>query len=256
MATYQSIVAYDGTGYQGFQRLAPGLPTVQGVLEDALHAVGWTGASLLAAGRTDAGVHARGQVIAYDLAWRHPAETLSRALNANLPGDVAVRNTELAVDGFHPRFSARRRTYAYRILVDAWPDPLAERFAWRMWPGPDLRVLNAEAQALLGRHDFAAFGQAPIPGGHTRREVFTARWLAEPNGLWFVIQADAFLQHMVRRLVAALVSVGLEHKPPGTLAELVADPTLRWQDKLAPPHGLCLEAVEYGETAIDNEGSG
>ena len=256
MATYQSIVAYDGTGYQGFQRLAPGLPTVQGVLEDALQAVGWTGASLLAAGRTDAGVHARGQVIAYDLTWRHPAETLSRALNANLPADVAVRSTGLAADGFHPRFSARRRTYTYRILVDAWPDPLAERFAWRLWPGPDAGVLKGEAQALLGRHDFAAFGQAPIPGGHTRRQVFLASWQAEPKGLVFVIQADAFLQHMVRRLVAALVAVGLGHKPPGTLAALVTDPTLRWQEKLAPPHGLCLEAVEYEATTIDDAGIG
>ena len=256
MATYQSIVAYDGTGYQGFQRLAPGPPTVQGVLEDALRAVGWTGTSLLAAGRTDAGVHARGQVIAYDLPWRHPAETLSRALNANLPADVAVRSTELAPDGFHPRFSARRRTYAYRILVDAWPDPLAERFAWRLWPGPDPAGMSTEAQALLGRHDYAAFGQAPIPGGHTRREVFQARWQEELNGLSFVIQADAFLQHMVRRLVAALVAVGLGHRPPGTLAALVADPSLRWEDKLAPPHGLCLESVEYGSAAIEDAGLG
>ena len=116
--------------------------------------------------------------------------------------------------------------------------------------------MNAEAQALLGRHDFAAFGQAPIPGGHTRREVFEARWRAEPNGLAFTIQADAFLQHMVRRLVAALVAVGLGHKPPGTLAALVADPTLRWQDKPAPPHGLCLEAVEYLATTIDDAGIG
>jgi tRNA pseudouridine38-40 synthase len=252
MAAYQSIVAYDGTGYQGFQRLAPGLPTVQGVLEDALRAVGWTGTSLLAAGRTDAGVHARGQVIAYDLAWRHPAETLSRALNANLPADVAVRRTERAAEGFHPRFSARRRTYSYSLLVDAWPDPLAERFAWRLWPGPDLESMNAEAQALIGRHDYAAFGQAPIPGGHTRREVFQAEWRAEAKGLVFVIQADAFLQHMVRRLVAALVSVGRGIKPPGTLAELVADPRLRWLDKLAPPQGLCLEAVEYGSATIDD----
>jgi tRNA pseudouridine38-40 synthase len=256
MAVYQSIVAYDGTGYQGFQRLEPGLPTVQGVLEEALRAVGWTGASLQAAGRTDAGVHARGQVIAYDLAWRHPAETLSRALNANLPADVAVRRTELAGEGFHPRFSARRRTYSYRLLVDAWPDPLAERFAWRLWPGPDLEGMRGEARALIGRHDFAAFGQAPIPGGHTWRQVFQAEWRAEPKGLAFTIQADAFLQHMVRRLVAALVSVGRGTKPPGTLAELVADPRLRWQDRPAPPQGLCLEAVDYASATIGDAGIG
>jgi len=125
MAAYQSIVAYDGSGFQGFQRLAAGRRTVQAVLEDALRRVGWTGASLLAAGRTDAGVHARGQVISYDLTWRHDAETLTRALNANLPADVSVRHTAPAPEGFHPRFSARRRTYRYTVLADAWPDPLA-----------------------------------------------------------------------------------------------------------------------------------
>lgn len=256
MATYKSIVAYDGTAFQGFQRLARGPRTVQGVLEDALRAVGWTGTSLLAAGRTDAGVHARGQVVSYELAWRHPAQTLSRALNANLPQDVAVRSTEPAPEGFHPRFSARRRTYGYRILLDAWPDPLAERYAWRQSPGPDPALMEPEARALIGRHDFAAFGQAPIPGGHTVREVFVARWHAEPKGLAFEIQANAFLQHMVRRVVAALVATGLGQKPVGTLAAMVADPNRRWEDKLAPPHGLCLEAVEYGEAAFEANGSG
>ena len=245
MATYQSIVAYDGTGFQGFQRLAEGQRTVQGVLEDALRRVGWTGTSLLAAGRTDAGVHARGQVISFGLTWRHDAETLSRALNANLPADVSVRQTAEAPEGFHPRFSARRRTYRYAILADAWPDPLAERVAWRLWPEPDLDLMGAEALAILGRHDFGAFGQAPIPGGHTVREVFEARWERQERGQAFQVQADAFLHHMVRRLVSAMVAVGLGRWPAGTLSALVADPSRRWEEKPAPAHGLCLETVEY-----------
>ena len=245
MATYQSIVAYDGTGFQGFQRLAEGQRTVQGVLEDALRRVGWTGTSLLAAGRTDAGVHARGQVISFGLTWRHDAETLTRALNANLPADVSVRHTAEAPEGFHPRFSARRRTYRYAILADAWPDPLAERVAWRLWPEPDLELMSAEALAMLGRHDFGAFGQAPIPGGHTVREVFEARWERQERGQAFQVQADAFLHHMVRRLVSAMVAVGLGRWPVGTMAALVADPSRRWEEKPAPAHGLCLETVEY-----------
>ncbi len=245
MAAYQSIVAYDGTEFQGFQRLAGGRRTVQGALEDALRRVGWTGTSLLAAGRTDAGVHARGQVIAYDLAWRHDAETLSRALNANLPSDVAVRHTAEAPEGFHPRFSARRRVYRYTLLVNAWPDPLVERVAWRLWPEPDLGIMTAEAAQALGRHDFAAFGQAPIPGGHTVREIFEARWDRGQAGLTFEVQADAFLHHMVRRLVSAMVAAGQGRWPAGTMASLVADPARRWQEKPAPAHGLCLEAVVY-----------
>lgn len=245
MAAYQSIVAYDGTEFQGFQRLAEGRRTVQGALEDALRRVGWTGTSLLAAGRTDAGVHARGQVIAYVLEWRHDAETLSRALNANLPSDVAVRHTAEAPEGFHPRFSARRRVYRYTLLVDASPDPLAERVAWRLWPEPDLAILTAEAAQALGRHDFAAFGQAPIPGGHTVRKIFEARWEPTPGGLTFEVQADAFLHHMVRRLVSAMVAAGQRRWPAGTMASLVADPARRWEEKPAPAHGLCLEAVVY-----------
>jgi tRNA pseudouridine38-40 synthase len=245
MAAYQSIVAYDGTDFQGFQRLAESRRTVQGVLEDALRRVGWTGTSLLAAGRTDAGVHARGQVIAYDLAWRHDAETLNRALNANLPSDVAVRHTAGAPEGFHPRFSARRRVYCYTLLVDAWPDPLAERVAWRLWPEPDLEIMAAEAADACGRHDFAAFGQAPIPGGHTNREIFEARWERRAGSLTFQVQADAFLHHMVRRLVSAMVAAGQGRSPAGTMASLVADPARRWEEKPAPAHGLCLEAVVY-----------
>jgi tRNA pseudouridine38-40 synthase len=245
MAAYQSIVAYDGTGFQGFQRLAEGQRTVQGVLEEALRRIGWTGSSLLAAGRTDAGVHARGQVVSFDLAWRHDAETLTRALNANLPPDVSVRQTAEAPEGFHPRFSARRRTYRYTILADPRPDPMAERFAWRLWPAPDLTAMSAEALALPGRHDFGAFGQPPIPGGHTVREVFEARWAPQERGLDFQVQADAFLHHMVRRLVGAMVAVGLGRSPAGTLAACVADPSKRWEDRPAPAHGLCLETVEY-----------
>ena len=218
---------------------------MQGALEDALRRVGWTGTSLLAAGRTDAGVHARGQVIAYDLAWRHDAETLSRALNANLPSDVAVRHTAEAPEGFHPRFSARRRVYRYTLLVNAWPDPLVERLAWRLWPEPDLGIMTAEAAQALGRHDFAAFGQAPIPGGHTVREIFEARWDRGQGGLTFEVQADAFLHHMVRRLVSAMIAAGQGRWPAGTMASLVADPARRWQEKPAPAHGLCLEAVVY-----------
>jgi tRNA pseudouridine38-40 synthase len=245
MATYQSIVAYDGTEFQGFQRLADGQRTVQGVLEDALRQIGWTGSSLLAAGRTDAGVHARGQVISFNLTWRHAAEALTRAMNANLPQDVGVRHTAEAPEGFHPRFSARRRTYRYAILSDAWPDPLSERTAWRVWPEPDLDAMNGEALGILGRHDFGAFGQAPIPGGHTVREVFEARWERQERGQAFQVQADAFLHHMVRRLVSAMVAVGLGRRPAGTMAALLAEPSRRWEEKPAPACGLCLETVEY-----------
>jgi tRNA pseudouridine38-40 synthase len=253
MATYQSIIAYDGTDFRGFQRL-PGARSVQGVLEDALTRLGWAGSSLLAAGRTDAGVHARGQVVSYRLDWTHGPDVLTRALNADLPSDVAVRETALAAEGFHPRFSARRRRYRYSIGHLPAPDPTRERFAWRVWPPLDLALLQVEASALEGRKDFGPFGRAPIPGGHTIRQVFRAAWTETENGLAFDIEADAFLYRMVRRLVAAMIAVGAGRAPAGSLSCALEAPERAWQGKPAPARGLCLEAVIYEDKSPELSG--
>lgn len=245
MATYKSIVAYDGTEFEGFQRQAAPRRTVQGELERALAGLGWREASLKAAGRTDSGVHARGQVIAYRLDWRHEPGELTRALNAHLPADVAVRETGPVADDFHPRFSAQGRRYRYHILLDAVRDPLQERFAWRVWPAPDLDAMRHAAELLLGPHDFGAFGSAPMTAGHTRREVRRAQWGRQGQRLWFEIEADAFLYHMVRRLVAAMIEVGWGRKSADDLGRALAQPDEPWQGLLAPPHGLVLEAVIY-----------
>lgn len=245
MDLYQSIVAYDGTDFAGFQRQAGGRRTVQGELEKALRALGWAGGSLLAAGRTDAGVHATGQVVAYRLNWRHTPEDLTRALNAHLPADVAVWGTRPAPEGFHPRFSARSRRYRYRVIVAPWRDPLRERYAWRVWPAPEVEAMNRVAGALVGRHDFGAFGTAPIPGGHTRRTVYLARWEASGDEVTFQIEADAFLYRMVRRLVAACLEVGFGRVSAEEVLDLLNRPDRRWEGPLAPPQGLCLAQVRY-----------
>jgi tRNA pseudouridine38-40 synthase len=257
MATYQSIIAYDGTEFAGFQRLAIERRTVQGVLEDALRAVGWTEASLLAAGRTDRGVHARGQVIGYGIEWPHPPEVLTRALNARLPRDVAVRSTGLAPSGWHPRFSARRRRYTYRAFVSQARDPLRERFAWRWTAEPDHQALQQAADLFLGRHDFGAFGHAPIEGGHTVRSMFRSTW-EFGQGAEYTIEADAFLYRMVRRLVGAMAATAAGDCSFEDLQAHLADPSNRWERKPAPAHGLCLEAVIYEnmDTSADAGGSG
>ena len=245
MARYQSIIAYDGTDYYGFQRQVAGTPTVQAALESALRTIGWQGESLLAAGRTDAGVHARGQVIAFDLAWDHPVEALTAALNAQLPSAIGVQQTRQAQDDFHPRFQARSRRYRYDLILAPVRDPLAERYGWRRWPSPELGPMRTVAQGLLGRHDFRAFGQAPIEGGHTRRTVLKAAWHVEVGGLQLEIEADAFLQHMVRRIVAASVAVGESRASVDEVLALIDAPEARWQGALAPARGLTLEAVMY-----------
>ena len=247
MELYKSIIAYDGTEFRGFQRQAQGIRTVQAVIEDALRNLGWQGPSIKAAGRTDAGVHARGQVIAFELAWRHEATHLTQALNANLPPDVAVRFTAVAPPGFHPRFSARRRCYRYTLIASPVRDPLGERYAWRIWPEPKLEAMVAVAATLVGRRDFAAFGRAPIPDGHTVRQVFRAQWRRKLKNLIFEIEADAFLFHMVRRLVAAMIEVGLGRRSAHDLQTLLDDPELRWEGPIAAAQGLCLESVSYDE---------
>jgi len=247
MELYKSIIAYDGTEFHGFQRQAQGIRTVQSVVEDALGNVGWQGRSIMAAGRTDAGVHARGQVIAFELAWQHEAMRLTQALNANLPSDVAVRQTDVAPPGFHPRFSAQRRCYRYTLITSPVRDPLGERYAWRIWPEPNLEAMEAVAATLIGRRDFAAFGRAPIADGHTVRQVFQAQWQQELKILVFEIEADAFLFHMVRRLVAGMIDVGVGRLSAHDLQALLDDPQLRWKGQVAAAQGLCLEAVSYDE---------
>lgn len=245
MNFFKSIVAYDGTDFHGFQRQANGLRTVQSELEKALRSVGWSGNSLVAAGRTDAGVHARGQVIAFRMDWRAEDEDLIKALNANLPSDIAVWHVEKVVEDFHPRFSAIRRRYEYSVYLSSLRDPRKERYSWRVWPRPEDDRLDQVANAIVGVRDFAPFGQAPIEGGHTTREVTLAEWESSPGGLTFVIEANAFLYHMVRRLVAAAISIGQGKRELEYFKQLLSNPSERWQDSIAPPQGLSLEHVYY-----------
>ncbi|MGD2253074.1 MAG: tRNA pseudouridine(38-40) synthase TruA [Anaerolineales bacterium] len=256
-ALYKSILAYDGTEFRGFQRQAAGQRTVQQVVEKALRQLGWEERSLSAAGRTDSGVHARGQVVCFRLQWNHTPDDLTRALNALMPDDVAVWGTETCPEGFHPRFSATRRQYRYTLITVPHRDPLRERFAWRVWPEPNLEAMHEEADSLLGQHDFAAFGRAPKPGGSTVREVYRASWKRQQEVCRFDIVANGFLFRMVRRVVAAMVDVGLGRAKSGEIARCLQSPKRGWEKGLAPASGLCLKSVSYdptktGEAAEEN----
>ena len=177
MARYQLILAYDGTRFEGSQRQA-NKRTAQGELEKALRTLGWTGRSVLIAGRTDSGVHADGQSVALDFEWAHGPDKLRAALNAALPPDLAVREAREVSPDFHPRFDAASRRYRYRLFCDPVRDPLRERFVWRVWPAVDAAALHAVAPVFLGRHDFAAFGSPMTRGGSTVRTVSLSAWRA------------------------------------------------------------------------------
>ena len=245
MARYQIRLAYDGTDYSGFQR-QKGVRTVQAVVEKALERIGWQGSSIYAAGRTDAGVHASGQVISFDFAWKHGPESLLLAFNANLPLDVSGwRIREVSAD-FHPRYDALMRTYVYRIFSEPYRNPLRERFSWRVYPSMKLELLREAASQYAGVHDFRAFGKPPKEGGVTLRQVFRSELLeASNNELRFVVSANAYLYHMVRRMVYLLVLVGRGSQDVGAIRKLLLYPGSDLIQGLAPPQGLSLAEVRY-----------
>ncbi len=237
-------LAYDGTDFSGSQYQLE-QRTVQGELEGALTKIGWQGPRVLIAGRTDAGVHAEGQVATFDLDWGHTEQELERALNAVLPPDIAAKKVQRTREDFHPRYQALSRKYQYRILSSPERDPLQERYCWRVWPELDRRLMQKESRFLLGSHDFGALGTPHKPGDSTIREIKRARWLKEGNGLVFEIVGNAFLYHMVRRIVMALVKIGEHKEPAGGIKDYLENPNGPPAQGLAPARGLSLVKVEY-----------
>lgn len=246
-------VEYDGTGFLGFQRQASGR-TVQAVLEAAL--APYTPApSLLAAGRTDTGVHACGQVAHFDYAGRVPVEKLAAVVNGQLPDDVAIRDCREVDPAFHARYSALARTYRYQFIRTPERSPLRERYAWRLAGDLDIAAMTSAVSRLPGTHSFRRFGR--IPGSLEqrqrsqarrgwRRTVCTATLQQEADTLCFQIEANAFLTHMVRAIVGALVVVGRgQLSVPQFAAALRDDTSDGALAPIAPAHGLCLFRVRY-----------
>ena len=246
MARYKIILAYDGTGLFGSQRQATAR-TAQSELEKALRRLGWQEKSVLLAGRTDSGVHASGQVAAFDLQWKHEPADLVRALNSGLPPEMAVSAARIVPDDFHPRFDAASRRYRYRLYCQPARDPLRDRYSWRQWPNPEAVALTEAARLIIGKHDFAAFGTPPRPGNSCVRTVIKAEWHNLDDEWTFEIQADAFLYHMVRRLVFVQVAVGQGKFPAQVIADMLADRPGLIPAGLAPANGLTLVEVTYPE---------
>jgi tRNA pseudouridine38-40 synthase len=251
MERYKVTLAYDGTQFYGFQRQGQ-TRTVQRIVEAALQQLSWQGRAILSSGRTDSGVHADGQVVAFDLDWAHAPEALGRALNAHLPEDVAVKSVEKAPADFHPRYDARSRCYRYTLVFSPGRDPLKERYAWRLWPPCEVQRLQAAAHLLHGTHDFAAFGTPPRPGGSTIRTVFQAGWqIGEQDVMSFEVTANAFLYHMVRRMVFLQVLVGQQRLSLEAFQAGIEE-VQPLTPGLAPPQGLVLKEVRYAAGGSGN----
>jgi len=240
---FRARVEYDGTDFYGFQVQAKER-TVQGEIERALEAVTGTGTRVVGAGRTDRGVHARGQVVSFSVVWRHGLSDLHRALNAVLAADVAILDLDLAPEGFHPRFSALRRAYRYTVLNRQWRSPLERRTAWQVSGKLELDLMAEASRSLIGTQDFGTFGQPP-QGENTVRTVFRAEWQADGSRLWFDIEANAFLYRMVRSIVGTLVQVGRGQLSPQEVASFLRARDRSLVKQVAPAHGLCLMQVDY-----------
>ncbi len=242
---YKALVEYDGTEFLGYQIQAQGR-TVQGEIEKTLKKVTQLDIRIDGAGRTDAGVHAIGQVIAFNAIWKHSVEELHRALNATLPTDIVVSSLKTVDKIFHPRFDALSRSYRYTIINQSWPKVLERRYLHHVRNKLDVVAMRQASRFLLGSHDFASFGKPP-KGQNTVRQVMQVDWLAEENRLIFEITANAFLYRMVRTIVGTVLQVGCGQLAPDDIKDIMAARDLRRSAPPAPAHGLCLVRVTYPE---------
>ncbi|HUL58940.1 MAG TPA: tRNA pseudouridine(38-40) synthase TruA [Anaeromyxobacteraceae bacterium] len=246
MPVVKLVLEYDGTRYVGWQ-VQPNGPSIQAEVERALAALHEGPRRVTAAGRTDAGVHARGQVVSFREERPLPLAAYVKGMNALLPDDVAVREASVEPDGFDARRSASGKRYRYRIENAATRAPLTARVAWQVFRPLDVAAMREAATHLVGRHDFAAFQAADCAARHAVREVRRLEVTGEPGGrIDVVVEATAFVKHMVRNVVGTLVEVGEGRRAPGSLPALLAGGDRTRAGRTAPPQGLCLEAVFYG----------
>jgi len=263
MPTFKITLAYDGTDFVGWQRQAAGV-SIQGLLEEALRELDQRDVTVTGAGRTDAGVHALGQVAAFSIGRALAADAVVRALNARLPEAVRVLSAEEVPPSFHPQFGARAKTYRYRIWNGDVSSPFERRYAWHVPGALDLDAMQAAARILEGVHDFAAFQSTGGETKTTEREILSSRiadggwridWSIEsaesairnPQSelLAYQIVGTGFLRHMVRAIAGSLVEVGRGRRPPEWLADVLASRDRGIAGPTAPAEGLFLVSVTY-----------
>jgi tRNA pseudouridine38-40 synthase len=239
------LLEYDGTRYVGWQ-VQPNGPSIQAEVERALSHLHARPIRVVAAGRTDAGVHARGQVASFPEERPLPLSAYVKGMNALLPEDVAVREAAVVRDGFDARRDARGKRYRYRVENLATRAPLGRLRAWQVFRPLDVAAMRAAATPLLGRHDFSSFRASDCVAEHAVRELRRLDVEGEAGGaIEVVAEATAFLKHMVRNLVGTLVEVGLGSRDAATMPGLLAARDRTLAGRTAPPQGLLLEQVFY-----------
>jgi tRNA pseudouridine38-40 synthase len=268
MPTFKITLAYDGTDLVGWQRQAAGV-SVQGLLEDALEDLDGRAVTVIGAGRTDAGVHALGQVASFTLDRVLPAGTMVRALNARLPASVRVIAAAEASSTFHARYAARTKTYRYRMWQGDVMPPFERAYSWHLTGALDLDRMAEAARLIEGRHDFSAFEAAGGAARQTAREVLSSRIAVHPCEAWdpgprddlgpsgrliaYEVSGTGFLRHMVRTIVGTLVEIGRGRQPPRWIEEVLRSRDRTQAGPTAPAQGLFLVRVAYDAGAVAAE---
>ena len=235
---------YDGTNYSGWQ-LQPRHDSIQGRIEAALERIFAAPVRVYGAGRTDAGVHARGQVASISIPRPFEPSELQRALNSILPADIVVLDISPAPDNFDPRRTARSRVYEYRVLNRKVASAFEYRYSWLVRDQLDLAAMNKAGRIFVGEHDFAAFRSLGTEVMTTIRRVISSEWTRDADVLLYRVEANSFLRHMVRAMVAAMVDVGRGKLTPDQVATILAGLDRHAAPANAPPGGLYLVEVRY-----------
>ena len=235
---------YDGSNYSGWQ-LQPRHDSIQGRIEAALKRIFAAPVRVFGSGRTDAGVHARGQVASISIPRPFDPAELQRALNSILPNDIVILDISIAPDGFDPRRAARARVYEYRVLNRKIASAFEYRYSWLVRDQLDLDAMNRAARIFVGEHDFAAFRSLGTDVTTTVRRVILSEWSRDADVLLYRVEANSFLRHMVRAMVAAMVDVGRGKLTPEKLATILEGLDRHAAPANAPPGGLYLVEVRY-----------
>ena len=242
------VLAYDGTDFHGWAK-QPRVRTVQGVLENALGRIFDDVPSISVAGRTDAGVHARGQVVSFPTADDIDPARVQRAVNGMLAPELVVVRAVSAPEGFDARHSATAREYVYRIDLGPVPDPFTARFVWHRPAHLSVGAMRRGARSFLGEHDFASFCRAPKLAASTIRRLDRLAVFRVGDRMEITARANSFLHQMVRSLVGTLISIGEERISPDAIPSILKTRDRSSAGPVAPPHGLTLDRVSYGRTA-------
>ncbi|MGD2186889.1 MAG: tRNA pseudouridine(38-40) synthase TruA [Desulfobacterales bacterium] len=242
---FKLVIEYDGSRYHGWQRQKDE-HSIQGEIEKALHKMTAVKVTVIGSGRTDAGVHAEGQVASFECNTRLEPEALLNGLNSLLAEDIRIKACEPVRPSFHARYDAKRKIYHYKILNRPTPAAIGRQYSWFIRKSLNQDAMRAAISHIIGRHDFKAFEGTGSPRQHTTRQVYSAELIEQQNGLLvFHIDADGFLRYMVRNIVGTLVDVGLEKLTPHDFKRILHSKDRSQASATAPAHGLTLVKVKY-----------